>query len=233
MRYNYRDLMKKIYNYMSRALNDEKNLGEISSGLKNIVNSYDGLNRNERFLIYQRAYEVCRANKHYVKDKKKLQKRLYLAKDFDYILSAARNVKKTSELRHKKMLVRAVLQDDDIVFFLCSKHNLPAKDHEKWQGLIYVDRYWRQKISGDMYYAVSSYIRNHDVLTVQEIMGPPVYLTTRPWCGHYFIPLDTKYVLRNSLNKILKDRTYESEVHYDRNKYLKLREECWSRAKII
>ncbi len=115
------------------------------------------------------------------------------------------------------------------VFYMSSIHSNPAKDHEEWQGRIYVDRYWKSTLDEqpDIQNKVAAYIRNHNILTVQEVCGEPVYLITRPYCKHFFIELDTDEVLSNSVNKI---RKMHPEAHtrshniYYRKKYYKLRE---------
>lgn len=115
------------------------------------------------------------------------------------------------------------------VFYMSSIHSNPAKDHAAWQGVIYVDRYWRSILEGqpDVQKKVEAYIRNHDTLTVQEIVGEPVYLITRPYCKHFFIELDTDEVLGSSVNKIRKEHpeahTRSHNIYY-RKKYYKLRE---------
>lgn len=115
------------------------------------------------------------------------------------------------------------------VFYMCSIHSNPAKDHKDWQGMIYVDRYWKSILEGqpDVQKKVAAYIRNHDTKTVQEICGEPVYMITRPYCKHFFIELDTEEVLGNSVNKIRKNHP-EAKVKthnvYYRKKYYRLRE---------
>ena len=52
-------------------------------------------------------------------------------------------------LRIKKGTVRAELSNPGgTILFLCSKHNNCADDHKNYQGKIYIDRFWRQKVSG-------------------------------------------------------------------------------------
>ena len=115
------------------------------------------------------------------------------------------------------------------VFYMSSIHSNPAKDHALYQGVIYVDRYWKSILADDeeMQKKVAAYIRNHNTTTVQEIVGEPVYLITRPYCKHFFIELDTDEVLNNGVKKI---REGHPEAHtrshnvYYRKKYYKLRE---------
>ena len=86
-----------------------------------------------------------------------------------------------------------------VIFYVCSKHTAPAKDHKNWQGKVYVDRYWRAILNstgtGWMIPQVERYISDNDIRTIQWVMGPPVWLTTRPYCKHWFAPLLTSTVL--------------------------------------
>ncbi len=110
------------------------------------------------------------------------------------------------------------------VFYICSVHSNPAADHKDLQGKIYVDRFWRSITDNDK--RVAAYIRNHDTVTVQDVIKEPNYLITRPHCKHYMIPLDTEEVLGSSVNKIIKEhrgvRAPEHNINY-RKKYYKLR----------
>ena len=90
------------------------------------------------------------------------------------------------------------------VFYMSSIHSNPAKDHAEWQGKVYVDRYWKSVLEGDLeaQKRVAAYIRNHNTMTVQEVIGAPVYLITRPYCKHFFIKLDTDEVMGNGVKAV-------------------------------
>ena len=103
------------------------------------------------------------------------------------------------------------------VFYLCSVHTGPAADHKEWQGKIYVDRQWKSVLTrggstGTEIRGIEAYIKNHQILTVQEVVNNKPYLLTRPYCRHFFIPLSTAEVLGSSLNKILKEHP-EAHTH--------------------
>lgn len=215
--YNYKGLVRQSFYTMTRALQEGENLTSIKSKLRNLVNSYNGLTRNERYDLYQAMYKVVRA----AKSSDNWEKMLSLRKNYDAVLAAGRRVYASQELRIKKNVVRA---NSGTIFFLCSKHNSPADDHADYQGKIYVDRFWRTKVSGPEYASVLAYIKDNDVATVQDIMGEPVYLTTRPYCKHFFIPVATEDIIGSVLpnTDILdeyhaKHRTklYDSESYYD------------------
>jgi hypothetical protein len=109
------------------------------------------------------------------------------------------------------------------VFYLCSSHINPAKDHADWEGKIYVNEDWEDRIDEDMHGAVAAYIHNHDVKTVQWVVGEPVYLVTRPNCKHYFIDVSVEEVLKNSVKKLLKKHNMymqdEKQMSYEYTQY--------------
>ena len=216
-KFNYKRLAKRAFSYISRALDDGKNLTQIKEDLREIVNSYEGLTKNERYDMYSAMYQVCRAGKSASrKDENGWKRVLGLNKNYDTVMNAIRRVKGSSELRGKRRATRMALQDEDTVFFLCSSHSNCAEGHKDLQGQIYVDRYWRTKVSGFDYYKVWSYIKNHDIMTVQASMQEPYYLITRPYCKHYLIPMSTAEVLGSSVRK-LRDTygmTYEEPYDY-------------------
>lgn len=114
------------------------------------------------------------------------------------------------------------------VFFMSSTHSNPACDHKDYQGKIYVDRFWKNSLadSKTVQSKVAAYIRNHNVMTVQSVCKAPVFLMTRPYCKHFFIPVSIEEVLGSSLNKIKKKHpegtVLEHNVNY-RKKFYKLR----------
>ena len=222
-RFSYKRAVQRIYNYLADAIEQGKTLQRISEGLRNIVNSYAGLNRDERYRIYLDSYNAARAVRYKPDALEKFRQKQY----FDSISTSCRVAKSHLNLREKKAQIRTLLDDDSQIFFICSVHEKPAKDHADWQGLIYVDRFWRTKVSEEMRPAVQSYIRNHQILTVQEIMGEPVYLTTRPNCKHFFIPLETKEVLHSSIKKIRKEIGYRKDTPYTVQEREALYKQIW------
>ena len=117
------------------------------------------------------------------------------------------------------------------VFYLCSIHTGPAEDHKEWQGKIYVDRYWRSvmeaaRCTDTQIGGVQAYIRNHNILTIQEVVNHKPYIITRPYCRHFFIPLSTAEVLGSSLNKILKEHpeAHTTSKHKPRSRTRRQRE---------
>ena len=215
-KYNFKGLVKRAFSYINEAVENGYKLNKISDDIRKIVNSYEGLNRNERYELYYEVYKLARASK----SSSEPHKTISLRKNYDKVLGAARRVKASSELRRKRTITRASLNGNTI-FYLCSSHSNCAEGHVDYQGRIFCTTYWRQKVSGFQYYAVMSYIKNHNIMTVQRVMQEPVWLTTRNYCKHYFIPMDTDEVLHNSMKKLTElygktyDKPYRAEEYYD------------------
>lgn len=67
------------------------------------------------------------------------------------------------------------------IFYVASSHADCAKDHQDYQGKIYVDAYFNRHNK-----ELCDFIRENQFRTVQWITGKPVYFITRPHCRHYF-----------------------------------------------
>ena len=227
--YNYKRYVKKCLVYIARAIEQGFSLKKISEGLREIVNSYEGLTVFERYDLYSNAYTVARA----AQSSQDWKKRLAMRRSYDQILKSSRRVMKQQNLRMKKAGIRAMLQEEKNIFFVCSKHSSPAEDHKDYQGRIYVDRFWRKKVSGSQYYSVQSYIKNRNVMTVQEVMGAPVYMTTRPYCKHYFIPVATSTVLHQSEKKTVEEFGTVQTKPYTTYDYFKLRTSVYEKLNQI
>ncbi len=182
----------------ARCLEKGLSLRQIDKKLRTLINKYEGLNRNERSALFSTAHRLTRMAK---ASKDEWKTTFSQRQVFDSVAKSVRKVNAHKSLREKRSDTRSAL-NSGTVFFLCSSHFRPAKDHAPFQGLVYVDRFWRSKVDGNDYHKVASYIRNHKTKTVQEIMGPPVYLTTRPYCKHFLIPLSVQEVLGSSVRQI-------------------------------
>jgi hypothetical protein len=83
-----------------------------------------------------------------------------------------------------------------IVFFLCSEHSDSADDHAQYQGKVYISDNWRSKITDpEITRKIEDYISKHNTMTVEQVKGEPVWLTTRPNCRHFFTPITLNQAL--------------------------------------
>lgn len=114
-------------------------------------------------------------------------------------------------------------QFDSGIFYLCSSHIKPAKDHADWEGKIYVSEDWAERVAPEFHSQVAAYIRNHNVRTVEWVTGEPVWMVYRPNCKHYFVEVSVEEVLGNSVRKLLKKHNMymadEKELSYESCQY--------------
>ena len=186
---------------MQKAIDEGVDRQSVLVKIKNMIQKFPDLNVRER----ARIYIVCKRLTVQAYDQAgkiwKLQDKKFR--------SGVNKVREHRNTRFRRAALRLGLRNHRAtggVFFMSSWHNKCAEGHKAYQGQIYVDRFWRSTLQDDpdTYRAVEAYVRNHDLMTVQEVVGAPVYLITRPYCKHYMIPLDTGTVLTSSANRIRK-----------------------------
>lgn len=196
------------------GLQRNRRLADINADIRALVNSYNGLNRNERAKLFNNAYSVARRGRTQKADAGYLGTRTV----YDSFMGTARRINVGVTARRKHSALGKAISDFDgePIFYLCSHHTNCAPDHLAYQGKVYVDRFWRTKVSGVDYYKVLSYIKNRKILTIQQIVKSPVWLTTRPNCKHYFTPIRTDEVLQSSPKRLL--HRYNA-YHYSQDEY--------------
>lgn len=213
-------MVKLIY----QAVLDKTPEVVILKKIRGIIKNTPNFNIREKAALYRTVKRV--ADLMYIQDGKLENSQI---KKYSTSINKIEEHKNARDRKLNLIQEMRVNRAHEGVFYMSSVHSNPAKDHEPWQGVIFVDRYWRSVLADDevTQKKVESYIRNHDTITVQEICGEPVYMITRPYCKHFMIPLDTYEVLESSANKIQKSHP---EVHVKshhinyRKKYYKLRQ---------
>lgn len=96
------------------------------------------------------------------------------------------------ESKHKKEILDDLINENrekGIHFYIASKHDDSASDHVDYQGKIYVDK--NAKLTD----ADREYLRNHKVMSIQAVTNKPIWFVTRPYCRHYFKPVETEKLL--------------------------------------
>ena len=221
--YSYKSFVRNSYSLIAYHIQAGTTLNRFSTVIRALVNSYSDINRNEKYKLYRTCLDLYRR----MKRSDALQ--TDLERDYNYaeVVRAARKVMRNRDLRKKQAQTREYLDSTEVVFMVCSKHSKPAEDHKDYQGKIYVDRFWRTKVNLTMQKKIEAYIKNHNVKTVQYIMGEPVYMTTRPYCKHYFIPVSTESVLGKSYKKVVEETGLHSHKWYTRKDYFDLRKKVF------
>ena len=192
----------------------------LKNRLREVIDSLSDLSRNEKARLYAVAYETATAPAEVtVTERVGVGGRPLPEKrevDFsnpahckDLVQTLGKIERRTSsrkqreEIRDSFARARDVGSDQSgrlpMIFYACSSHSKPAKDHADYQGKIYVDRYWRKYCTGNipewLEAAIEDFIDKNKIISVQKIMGPPVWLGTRSFCKHRFHPVNTLTVL--------------------------------------
>lgn len=85
-----------------------------------------------------------------------------------------------------------------IIFYLASEHADCADDHANYQGKIYVKRNWEIIIKqAELVPRIREFINSKQLMAIEDVIEKPIWLTTRPNCRHYFIPITIKQALGN------------------------------------
>lgn len=204
MKRKNKSLLAKAFSIIS---DPDNSLPTVRDRLKTVIGDRADLNAREKAALYSEFI------------------RLYNIHDYSYleqddtvkrVMSLMSAVERKSDSRNKKLALKQTLRDNrarsglPIVFYLCSYHEKPAKGHKDFQSKVYVDRFWKSTIDSkpELHWLVDpirAYIRNHSVLTVQEVTEGEPYLITRPYCRHRMIPIDTWTILTSSLSAIKRD----------------------------
>ena len=102
-----------------------------------------------------------------------------------------------------------------VIFYITSFYGDCAKDHADYQGKIYVDKDWESIAPKERIEEIRNYINSNKIMTVQEVMDGPVYLTTRPNCRHYFQYIDIDSVLGANTNKEVNALREERDLNFN------------------
>ena len=226
--FNYKTQMKWVFSYIERvrALVVEKgvlvNYKKVQKDVIVWLNKVDNLTQNQRkqlSSVFMRVIKKTVSGANFGFEKK----------NFDELYKACRRVQLDVRQKVKLEGVRAQLKDSESVFVMCSKHYPVAPDHKDYQGKLYVNQNWRNLVEGRYYRAVSEYIKNNDVLTIQSVMKNPPYLITRPNCRHKLVVVPVSAVLKSVGDKTVLNE-YRKESHskkaHSKRDYYTLREEC-------
>ena len=226
--FNYKTQMKWVFSTIKavRATPEKYNSKRIREIIKKRLNEVENLTSAEVSSLVEVFYQTIKKSVYGGNSglENKIFQRLY---------KECRKVHLRVREKNKLDSTRALLRSG-FVFFMCSKHYPVAPDHKDYQGKLYVNQNWRNLVQGRYYRAVSEYIKNSGVLTIQSVMKNPPYLITRPNCRHKLVGVPTNAVLasvsgdeigKNQLEKYMiishNKRTYGKTDYYK-----EIKEEC-------
>ena len=197
-----------ILKTVGQALERGLPLSQSESLIRAKIDSIPWLTRYGKRQVREQAYMLLRKGKLWPKSSIALM--LQSPKNFDMVMKAFNRAFRDAQSTAKASYYKGKLKsnrwkDDPVVFYLVSAHQKPAEKHAKYQNTILVDRYWRSTVPEEDRKSVASYIRNRNIITVQDAMGAPDYLIMRPNCKHFLTPIKTKTVLTKSPKAIAKE----------------------------
>lgn len=227
MKKQNKDLLIKVFS----VLGDNTGVRAKTEKVKLLLQKDTALDNKEKSILFKYFKELSR-----VGTPEYLSRNLVIQEATKMVNRAER----ASTARRKNRIIKETLRDNrnqrlPVIFYLCSYHEKAALDHKDYQGKLYVDRYWRSAV---LQYSelswleapIDAYIKNHKILTMQEVVGDKPYLTTRPYCKHFFIPVDIWTVLTSSVQAIKREHpeavqgTGKKSYRQYRQDYYKLRD---------
>lgn len=91
------------------------------------------------------------------------------------------------------------------IFFLISSHSDCARDHEEYQGRIYVNEGWRDLVEDDaLAKRVEAFLARRHIQTMQWVTEKPVYMITRPYCRHTYRKISANEAMTFTEEELLK-----------------------------
>lgn len=167
------------------------------------------------FSALRKANNAQKGTKDY-EEELKLRKNIvyeYIKPQFKQLEAEKNYLANEYEFQYKHSELRE--QFEEGIFYLCSSHINPAKDHAEWEGKIYVHEDWEERVGDnpDLASRIRAYIKNHKIKTVQWVTGEPVWLCTRPNCAHFLKEVSIDEVLNNGVKSLLKKHNmYHKDV---------------------
>lgn len=214
---------------IGRWMIESQTVHELREGIANADSKIPFLSQRERNSMRQRAYAIARhvgLRRFGIKRSNQASRPSYaeepttenvanvmsLTTVQSEISKIANSMDRAVQLKAKAVRITDTLEkgranpDIPVIFYLCTVHQKPAEGHKEWQGKLYVDRMWRATLEsngfGWLTSEVEKRIKSMGIHTVQWAMGGPVWLQTRPYCRHKFIPIPTHEALWLDLNEI-------------------------------
>lgn len=232
MNLNYKRKLVQILSVCKDYTEHGRTKKWLKNRLRETIDSLSDLSRNEKAKLYQVAYQTA-VNPTEVTVTERVGvggTRLPPKKEVDFahpsnckelVQTLGKIERRTSSRKQRESIRDTFTQARSVgieqpgrfpmIFYACSSHSKPAKDHADYQGKIYVDRYWRKYCTGTipewMILAIEDFIQKNKIITVQKVMGPPVWLCVRPFCRHVLYPVNTLTVLTEDPKEYIR-KTY-------------------------
>lgn len=185
-------------------------LQKVRSEIRNMKFLNDA-ERNQLWVFMTSHYRHCIAGAGRETDLPKRADQIYsvLRKDNLTLEHLKNDLANSVEYRRKHNELVEMLTNDDEKFYLCTVLRDCATDHQAYQGRIYY------KEGASYSDEELKYISNHKLLSINEVIVKPPYLTTRRNCRHRFVPVSFL-----SVKTGVSEREYSfHEISYEEGQY--------------
>lgn len=213
------DLDIKLIKLIDKAVLDSRTEQEILDRIRDVIKGVPEFNIREKARAYLAAKRLIQSG--WKPDNAQIKKFCISMNKVNEHSRARIKTERTAEMLREGRAKQGI-------FFLSSTHSNPACGHKDYQGCVYVDRFWKNSLKDypEVKNQVAAYIRNHNIMTVQHVTREPVFLVTRPYCKHFFVPVSIDEVLHGSVKKVRANHpeanVTEQNINY-RKKFYKLR----------
>lgn len=198
---DYKRLTDEAFQAIIDGIERKMSISEFEKSYSARLKMHNYVKKSEYYAILDAVMHVYRATKR-ATESGKWTDVLAQTATFNRIFYACKRASESTRIEVKKDAVRRAF-DRGFIFFICTTHPNSASDHRDLQGKIYVDKNWRSRVKPELWLSVLSYIELRHIMTVQEVMGKPYWLTTRPYCKHFFRPIPTAAVLGSPQNLLV------------------------------
>lgn len=198
---DYKRLTDEAFKAIVDGIERKTSISEFEKSYSRALKMHNYAKKSEYYAILDAVMQVYRATKRATKSGKWTDILAQTA-TFNRIFYACKRASESTRIEVKKDAVRRAL-DRGFIFFICTTHPNSASDHRDLQGKIYVDKNWRSRVKPELWLSVLSYIELRHIMTVQEVMGKPYWLTTRPYCRHRLKPIPIRAVLDTPQNLLV------------------------------
>ena len=109
------------------------------------------------------------------------------------------------ETEEKQKIINETLSNDENIFILVSSHGDCAKDHLNYQGKLYLNKDYQDKINKSKNKnEILKRINEENIKPFEWVINKPVWMITRPNCRHFFNEIDTNEVLTHTTQYLLR-----------------------------
>lgn len=177
---------------------------------------FSDLEKNQLWLWANSFYRHCIAGAARKIDPKERAEAIYsvLRNDTPTLEHVKNEIADTVEFRKKHSDLVEILTDQENHFFYCTEHKDCAVGHQAYQGRLYY------RDSAKLSSEEKVFVKSQKLLSVEEVVMEPVWLTTRRNCRHRLIPISFERAKTGDYSGVYNAH----EISYDESQYRNYRD---------